>query len=69
MYNSWRQEYNEVLRYLELLTRVSRDRQSGPLVSPALNNRLNEVIGHVERLSIIMTTLRLGSTYCLETNR
>lgn len=44
-------DYNGVLRNLKLLSQVSRDRGIGPLVSPALNNRLNEVKDHVERQS------------------
>ena len=44
-------DYNGVLRNLKLLSQVSRDRGTGPLVSQALNSRLNEVIDHVERQS------------------
>ena len=37
-------QYAEVMSILRLLARVSNNRPNGPLVSPALNCRLNEVV-------------------------
>ena len=39
-----RRQYAEVMSNLRLLARVSNNRPNGPLVSPALNCRLNEVV-------------------------
>ena len=46
-----RKKHAEVLSNLRLLARVSNNRQNGPLVSPALNCRLNDIVNEEMRQS------------------